>query len=288
MQQSKKHHYVPVFYLKRWCNQDGQVQVIRNIQGKVARSSRAPNYLNFELHLYSYAQSFDASDHAEIESKFYMPLDNEGARIVSKMVEGRPLDKRDKILWTQFLMAMRVRTPENVARIRSALEGGLLREMELAQHDYQKLRDDSDPLTAVDWLQVMRPGLLESLGVCQLPKISSDPEVMQEIASFEWHVLNLGGSSRPLLTSDRPCVYTTGIDHRDCVIALPLSPTYASFAFRPDSKAKRALMKTPISRVAGALNRSVVTQAYSRAYSRRVLDGPDSFFQRYLAPADST
>lgn len=98
MQESKKHHHVPVFYLSRWSDSDGKVHVIQNINGRIVRSRNTPDYLGFEYYLYSYHEDFDAVDRAEIETKFFMPLDDGGAQIVSKMIAGSSLETRDRVL----------------------------------------------------------------------------------------------------------------------------------------------------------------------------------------------
>ena len=116
-----------------------------------------------------------------------------------------------------------------------------------------------------------------------MPKIASNNRVIQDVLSFSWHIVIFELSSKPLLTSDRPCVYTEGLDKPDCVIALPLSPRHAFFAFRPDSHAQHALMKTPASLLAAGLNESVVGQAVTRAYSQNKGDAPDEFFRRCLS-----
>jgi len=283
MQESKKHHHVPIFYLRRWSGEGGQVHVIRNINGKIVRSNHAPAHLGFEYHLYSYHEDFVAADRAEIETKFFAPLDNQGAKIVTKMIAGSLLEKRERILWVQFLLSMKVRTPENVERIRNEGEKVLTREMEGAQREYKQLKQDSDPDTAIDWLRVNRPGLIESIGVGQLSKIISNKKAMRDVLSFDWHIVDFKRSSKSLLTSDRPCVYTQGLANPNCVIALPLSPRHAFFACRSNSTSERVLMKMPISRLAARLNESVVGQAITRAYSKRESDAPNAFFQRWLS-----
>jgi hypothetical protein len=283
MQESKTHHHVPVFYLSRWSGDDGKVHVIRNIKGRVVRSSRAPQYLGFECLLYSYAEDFEVADRAEIETMFFKPLDSEGAKIVAKMIAGLPLKRRDYIIWAQFLTAMKVRTPETVEKIRIEGSKALVREMESAQVEYEKLRGEADPPTAVAWVQVNRPGLMESIGVRQLPKIASYAKAMQDVLSFSWHIVSFGNSTKSLLTSDRPCVYTGGLDEPDCIIALPLTPSFAFFAFRRNSRAQFDLMTTPVSRLAARLNHTTVSQAVARAYCQGAGDAPDLFFLRRLA-----
>jgi Protein of unknown function (DUF4238) len=210
-------------------------------------------------------------------------LDSEGARIVSAMIAGDRLEQRDLILWAQFLLAMKIRTPENVRRIRFEAAEALMREIEAAQTKYENLRTESDPATAVEWVEVNRPGLIESFGVGQLPKLASNPRAMQDVLAFSWHVVDFERSRKPILSSDRPCVYTEGLDHPNCVIALPLSPRHAFFAFRPNSRAQRALIKAPVSKLAARLNESVVGQAVTRTYCQWQSDAPDNFFLRCLS-----
>jgi Protein of unknown function (DUF4238) len=105
---------------------------------------------------------------------------------------------------------------------------------------------------------------------------------MQDVLSFSWNIVNFERSSKLLLSSDRPCVYTEGLDKPDCIIALPLSPRHAFFAFRPNSRAQRRLMNIPISKLAAKLNDNVVRQAVTRAYCEPPGDAPDVFFLRRL------
>jgi Protein of unknown function (DUF4238) len=157
-QEPKRQHHTPVFYLRRWGSDDGRVHVIRNFNGKIARSWRAPKYLGFEDHLYSYSEDFRGVDRAEIETQFLAPLDNEGARIVNEVIARKPMEIDDCVLWTLFLTTMRVRTPENVEKIKVEASNALVREIESAQPEYEKIRDNTDPATAVDWLKMNPQG----------------------------------------------------------------------------------------------------------------------------------
>jgi hypothetical protein len=177
---------------------------------------------------------------------------------------------------------MRIRAPENVEMLKIEGSKAVVREIESAQAKYAVLKLDIDPETAVGWMEINHPGLIESFGVMQLPKVVSNPKLMQDVLAFSWHTVHFEWSSKLLLTSDRPCVYTEGLDEPDCVIALPLSPRHAFFAFRPNSRAQRSLMNTPISKLAARLNQEVIGQAATRAYCVGPGDAPDQFFLRYL------
>ena len=283
MQTSKTHHYVPVFYLKRWCNCDGKLHVVRNINGRIDRQYHPPKKVGFETHLYSYDEKFSAIDRAEIETKYFKPLDDRGAVVIRKFLAGKEISPKDRMLWAQFLTSMKVRIPESVDLIRHRSMEILNRELDRDPGEYERLKNASDPDTASEWLKINRPGLIESIGIGQLPKIASNEKAIQDVLSFSWHLVDLGSATKPLLCSDRPCVYTEGLDKPNCTIALPLSPRHAFFAFRPNSNAEHSLKEVPISRLARAINESVVGQAKKRVFARCPTDAPDNFILRTLS-----
>jgi hypothetical protein len=133
-----------------------------------------------------------------------------------------------------------------------------------------------------------RPGLARDMGLEHIPGLASSDQIVNDLLAMAWYSVSLTGSSLRLLTSDRPCVYTTGLQNRDeCVIALPISPEHAFIAFYPESKAERGLKALSQKELAGAINQSVVSQAGERAYCQRSADAPDTFFRKWLKPGPS-
>ena len=285
IQQSKKHHFAPVFYLSRWKDREWKICTIRNFDGDIKRRPRPPEMTGFEEHLYSYTEGSSVSDRAELETKFFKPLDNEGAKIVKKFMTGAELQHRERILWAQFLCAMRIRTPENVVKIKAHAAHLMLQEIEADQSKYEKCRLPDDPKRFIDFL-ADKPWLLENIGISQIANIASSPSVMADILRMNWYTVSLP-PGLPLLTSDRPLMVTAGIQNPDCMFALPLSPECAFFAFYPGSRAQIVLMDARPDILAAALNRNVVSQAKERAYSQYATDAPDSFFRMHLAPCTS-
>lgn len=279
---SKRHHFVPEFYLSRWCDKDGYVQVVRKVNGSIKWKRHTPKHTGFDYNLYAYHEDFQTFDRSEVETQFFKPLDNEGAKIIDKMISEQPLERREFVLWTQFLTSMRMRTPDNVAKLQTTWERGIAAEMADVQTEFEELKKEGDSDTPLEWLSVNRPGYVESLAIGQLPQIASDPTARQAIASFIWMTVNFDASTKPLLTSDRPCVWTFGLDDPHCIIALPLSPRHAFFAF-PSDGVRQKIMERPTSSLAADLNDSVVRQANSRAYCQTRHDAPDTFFQTRLS-----
>ncbi len=283
MGEAKKHHYVPAFYLAAWTGDDGRISIFQNFGGRIHRSRHTPKHTGFEYHLYSYSQAFSAKDRADIETTFFQRLDDVGALIVRKIIGYEEISDEERILWTQFVLSMRVRTPDNVAKIKAAGSEYLVRNLDAGQSDYEKARSSDDPERFVDWVELKYPGLIENIGVGQIPKISSSPRVMSNFAAFDWYVVDIEKSSKALLSSDRPCVFTSGLDKPDCIVALPLSPRHAFFAFRSGSKAQERLMAASVNELVRSLNDSVVAQARERVYAKSSEDAPDSFLIKRLS-----
>lgn len=260
MQQvSRRHHYVPIFYLNRWTGSDGRLVAVRKIRDKIVRDRRAPEHTGFEIDLYSYDSNFIEADRDEIETKVLGPLDNDGARVITKIINSEVLTDDEKELWARYIVALRMRSPRMVA---SAVGSGRKRFAETMDEllpVYKLHRTDGDPETPEEWVEMNRPGFAESFGKRALARFISRPERIAEVLKLSWMALDLQKSETALLTSDHPCIYTTGIRDPNCIVALPLSPRYAFVAYREPRIADR-ILQTPAREVAQKLNTSVVIQ----------------------------
>lgn len=281
-QVSKRHHYTPEFYLRSWADEAGNIGVVQNFGGRIHRGHCAPKATGFEYDLYSYTENFNTENRAEIETDFFSRLDSEGAKIISKVINNENPEKNQRVLFAQFIAGLRVRNPDTIKKIRAESTEGFLEDLEAGQAEYEARKRDIDPPTFREWVELNRPGLIENIGVGQIPKIISMPMVLSDILKMSWYTVDFKASSKPLLTSDRPLVKWRGLGHPDCIIALPLSPRYGFFAFRDSSRVRDKLMRTPPNKLASALNANVVGQAIKYAYCSSDTDAPDSFFRNRL------
>ena len=131
MGEPKRHHYVPEFYLTAWTDDDGRISIFQHFGGRIHRSRHTPKHTGFEYHLYSYSPAFSAKNRAEIEKNIFKRLDDVGALIVRKIIAGEDISDKERILWTQFVLSMRVRTPDNVAKIKAAGSEYLVRNLDM-------------------------------------------------------------------------------------------------------------------------------------------------------------
>lgn len=258
--------------------------MVSNYGGRISRNRHRPKHTGYEYHLYSYNENYSGEDRTEVETKFFSRLDDEGAKIVSKFVNGDTLGEKEKTLWAQFISGFRVRTPTNIDKLKNMAADSFAKEFAAGQKEYAALKQADDPATLHEWVNLHRPGYIGNIAIAQIPKVISRPNVLQDILAMSWFTVDFKEASNSLLTSDRPLIMTAGLQNADCIIALPLSPRYGFFAFRPESHAEKALKSTPISRLARAVNDHVVRQADKYAYCAKASDAPDVFFQRRLKP----
>ncbi len=282
-QTPRRHHYVPEFYLKGWVNEDGRLMTIKNLNGQIIRTSTTPKHTGFEWDLYSYDEKYTAAERAEIEERFFKPLDQYGSNILTNLISNKDLNTKDKVIWSQFLMAMRVRTPFNVSRLKALAEVHWTKNFPAEDKDYARLKSASSPESFDEWAMLENPGLRESIGIKQLPRLLNSKRILNDILSMRWLTLDVQLCSKKLVTSDNPAIFTSGLQHDNCIICLPLSPDMAFFAFQPNSYAEKMISGTPPLQLVKRINESVTIQAQTRIYSRQDLTVPDNFVQRYLS-----
>lgn len=280
-----RHHFIPELYLRGWVGKDGELGVVQNFDGRIHRSRCAPKTTGFEYHLYSYTEDVPIEDRAKIETDFFSRLDNEGAKIVAKIINNEELERGERILFAQFLSSMKIRNPKSIKELKEEASETFIKELKGGQADYEACKDGNDPATLREWVEINRPGLIANIGVDEIPKVASFSGVLSHILQMSWVILDFKGASKPLLTSDRPIVRERGLHHPDCIVSLSLSPRHGFFAFKAGSRAHRSLMQSSLNRLAIYLNDNVVSQAEKYAYCFAASDAPDAFFQRKLRSA---
>lgn len=283
-----RHHYIPRFFLSAWCSpgaapgEGSQLWVVENSGGDISFFRRAPKAVGFQTRLYSFSEDLPIVERAALETTVFQVLDDKGKSLVTKLMAGHRLDPVERGVWAMFVAGMRLRTPENIARLKEVGGDHVKQELGKGQGEYEALKEEGDPETFLEWIESKAPGLTQNFSLASVPRVLAG-EVAGKINKMAWYSPHFGNGRHRLLCSDRPCVFTAGIDDPDCVIALPLSPTHAFLAFYPGSRAEAALIQHGASVIGAALNKNVVTQAKERAFCHGKHDAPKSFFEKYLS-----
>ena len=166
-----KHHHAPEFLLSRWCREDGRICIVRNFDGRIARTWRPPSETGFEHDLYTYSESISESARFDVETRFMSPLDNEAAPIVRKMAADLDTDPEDRLPWARFIAAMKIRTPQGVALLESIV----------AKHIDRAIQEDG----SVEWTNMLRrPGLARDLSLEHIPQLASSDQIVNDLLAM--------------------------------------------------------------------------------------------------------
>jgi hypothetical protein len=217
--QPVRHHYTPQFYLSAWCSpgapgEGDRLFVVQNFDGKIKYVRRPPKAIGYQDHLYSFSAELPTPEPAALEKRVFSPLDDKAGKLVAKLMVDERLSDDERLVWATFLAAMRARTPENIALVKERGTEHVRLERGKGQSDYEALKEHSDPASVLEWIESRYPGLIENFSLANLPRVLTG-DVVVKINSMAWHALNFETGRHRLLCSDRPCVFTAGIDDRN-------------------------------------------------------------------------
>ena len=235
MSEPIRHHYVPRFYLANWCERDGMIPFsMRAEDGSILQSRVKPSATAFENRLYSY-QKVPEDRRQAIEKQFFAAeVDDKAASIYPKIVAGHiaDLSEEERILWTRFLIASRIRVPEIIHDLKTGAATELRRSLLEDHEEFLSVRGEAGEETLLEWTENNYIGLVDNFGMMILPGIITDPKHTEIIANMHWWIEDLSRANVSLLTSDRPLWVSAGLLKPNCLLALSLSPDAVFFASR--------------------------------------------------------
>ena len=225
MSQPRRHHYLPVFYLRRWVGSRGRVCRYYRPRDRVVASDVGPDFTGYEEGLY---QLDGTADPQMIETKFFRAVDNNAAPVLESMLHEGPgaLDEDKRRSWTLFLMSMLMRSPHSLDEIGSVINDFFRANLEKShQSDYAASRQPDDPVSIYDFTMKRTPDLAQAYKAA-LPDMIDNDVIGKQIINMRWAMWALSAAPYTLLTGDRPCMTSRGIADPGCMLSLPVSPTH--------------------------------------------------------------
>jgi hypothetical protein len=224
----RKHHYIPVFYLKQWRGTDGRVCEYKRIGTKVVTRRAFPDATGYRKDLYRVDGLPDPIAQA-VEQKFMHLVDTEANYALQKLLRGddAPWDGRMRSAWTRFILSLRFRNPEAVSIIKSQMVSLWAAVLESMRRNYEKVRYENDPATFEEYVvRTEREAPLKA-AMNLLQGVIDNARVGPAIFDMKWSRVSLADSRISLLTSDRPLDMPHGLGAREAYIALPIGSTHA-------------------------------------------------------------
>jgi hypothetical protein len=256
-----KHHFVPAFSLKPWQGQDGLVCEIRRIEGQIISKRKHPNATGYERHLYR-TEGVPEAQAQHLEENFLKPVDTEANLALQKMLSGirSQWTSKERSGWARYILSLMFRSPETVRDLKRHMAAIWDQGLSNVGEVYQSWRAKSDPQTFEAFVDGTDPAAPYAAATNMLVQLIDNDRVGPTIFAMDWSVLDLSGSSVPLLISDRPIDRPVGLSDARAYIALPISPTKAFLAAR-NPKMRDWVETQSQSNLAKGLNRTVVGQA---------------------------
>jgi hypothetical protein len=264
----KRHHYIPVFYLKRWAGDDGRLcEYSRPF--RVTRAKRThPSGTAYVDGLYT-VPGVSLENAQFVEKRFMQAVDDGAARAHAIMLlansKSADLNARNKVDWARFLYSLLVRNPEQLLKIKQKADENPPALPESIREDYDLLRGPHDPPTFEEYKAWSLANPLKMAASQILPEMINSKRVITEIASMHWTTVNLPLTKHSLLTSDRRVIMTDGLGRLDAHIVVPLSPRCIFFAAKSEETRETLAAFTPNVWVK-AVNHYVSAQAIKYVY----------------------
>ncbi|MBF0865602.1 MAG: DUF4238 domain-containing protein [Gluconobacter potus] len=213
-----RHHYIPEFYLKNWCQRQEDNRLVeykRPGPGQPVHSAfKYPKQVGFEKDLYTIPE-FDPDLRTWIEDQFMGQVDSYAAQIQQVMIQGKStLSHEDQVHWARFMISLIHRNPEKVDFLRNSWKKIYSEGQNAFRPPLPEgLRDISE-----DIYTKMEAGEFVRL----FTRIIDNEKVGTTLLNMSWHVLDIHKGD--LLTSDRPIFRSKSLTEKHAFMALSLNP----------------------------------------------------------------
>jgi len=223
LSEPRKHHYVPVCYLKQWADtEDRRLCEHKLIPGGYGVKARrtSPDGTGYQIDLYR-VPGVPQAIAQDFEKRFMRLVDTDAARALEQIIAGQTDNWSAPLRsgWTRFILSLLFRNPEAVATIKGHIVQIWEEGAKPLRADYAARRRPGDPETFEEFLaraQIDAANFLASV-------IDND-RVGQTVFEMKWSRVDLSQSTHQLLTSDRPIDMPLGLADPMAYISLPVSP----------------------------------------------------------------
>lgn len=281
--QPNKHHYIPIFYLKRWCGPDGQICQFSKPHNHVVKPRRVhPSGTGYLYRLYE-LKEFEPALAQQVEQRFFKSVDTSASEALQLMEQRGNSVRWNSGLrsaWTRFILSLLLRCPEDLEIFRSGWAKSLASTDDVSEAAYVEARSPGDPETFAEFMKRLPTATFEQTLFNLLMKLLDNPKVGQTINDMHWHVIDVPETAPALFTSDRPVILTGNLNHPRSHIALPIGPKKL-FVAAKEIDFIQAISRTNLSSLAIECNRLVVGGAVKYVYAQN--DGCLRFVQNRMS-----
>lgn len=276
-QVSRRHHFVPKFYLKAWLADDerGLWLYQRDFKDQIKynrRPTKAVGYVDDLYTLYP-ALNHPALDHPpdSIEKQFFSIIDDDAAKVHQKLITSglSGISAGDRNVWGIFLNSLIERGPSRITQFENVDLGDSLRADLIEKWGHSEFLDKID-------LHAMAKN---SVRYVLVDRIKNGP-ITKHLAEMRWAVVDIPIEGEHFVTSDKPILINGGrSDLLIYCLSFPISPDRLFIAHIDsaefDDEFLRVLTIIHNVRIIECAEKYVVS-------SRRLDDGPYTKYSRMI------
>ena len=202
-----------------------------------------------------------------LEQEFFKTVDNYASLAMQELLAGNlNLNEKLRSGWSRFLMSLKCRTPNMIAKIRGAYD----QHMPGFRIELENAFDEENAKLAQPYSLEQRDAIINerwSLSIGRLIQSLVDgPEIGVQINNMRWGIITLPDMGRKFITSDNPVYLSKGLQHDDAYFALPISPRKLFIASKSQAELDR-IAELPRMDLTRAANLTVVQQAVTYVYA---------------------
>lgn len=278
-----KNHYVPESYFKPWCSfNDGKLTYFHWVGERFLVNRANPRSIANEHLLYA-LDGASTEHHVALETRYFTPhVDDPGSvvlqAIIARGINALTMDQRH--IWVRYLMALRARTPEIIAQVKTVGKEMLQQELRRDVDEYEAIKIQGAPDSLED---CVTSWFRNGIGLVTLPAIIDHTETHNELAAMQWWCYDFREAGTELLTGDRPLIWYGGMKGEQFFLALPITPRLGFFITK-DRRTENKLRSLGSNGLARKFNESVIANAVEYVYG--VHDGASHFIETRLARVD--
>lgn len=282
MDKPLRHHFLPVFYLKRWAGPDGRIVEFSRPYGSAVKPRRThPSGTGYVEQLYSFGGR--QPDKAQLlEQRFFSPVDGGAADALTLLESGAVGGRWDTALrqaWVIFMTSLILRMPQDIVALKASYLAGWHKATPEQEAQYQAARGPNDPETAEEYFKSNPINAIENAALNLLPGLASRQGPSELLMNMHWFVLDAPAGEVELLTSDRP-LFRSPLLLDDAYWQFPIGPRRMFWAVH-EPKWEDHVRKNISSDWVRKANRELLRRASKYAYGRT--DAALRFVQQNLS-----
>lgn len=225
MSTPRDHHFVPIFYLKRWTDINGKlIEYSRPYKDKISIKYVGPASTGYQTDLYSFPNCPPEIAHF-LESNFLTRTDHLASRALDQLLSGAQISWTQELrsAWSRFTFNFMIRHPHPFGEIKAVALERMLTPDNATRREYERLRQSSDPPTFEEFVVSQGNNLADRIHIRFLQNILDNRGLRTRLNGMLWNVLDLSNSRHRLMTSDWPLFKDIKGDR--VIFAFPISPT---------------------------------------------------------------